>query len=204
MSDDTTTMTARLAALARLRELEWNMHAARTRELAHDLRNLIQIAELTAATLKGKVPAPLDELVVEVDKVATTMKRELDARKGPFAPVAETIRSSIEMVRTVVPELAVTYQLDDAAKTVLTAPELEQVVLSLFVDVAHGASKVDLLVRERVVDRAPWIELVCGFDANAAELRTISWIVERAGGEVSASERRGGGSEVAVALPVKP
>jgi len=200
MSDDST--TARLAALTRLRDLEWQMHVARTRELSHDLRNLIQITELTAATLKGKVPPPLDELVVEVDKVATAMKLELDTRKGPYAAVAARVRSVIDAVRTLVPELAVTYQLDEAATTVLTPVELDQVVLGLVVDAAHTATKLELLARARVIDQRRWIELVCSFDADAGELRNLTWIVERAGGEVSSSERRGGGTEVAVALPV--
>jgi hypothetical protein len=191
---------ARLAIVERQRELEWQMLAGRARELAHELRNLIQIAELSALALKSHVPPHLATIVDEVERVAVGMKAELDHPPAVRAPVGAVVTAAVERLRPACGELAVTHQIAAATTTGLGADELELVVLALVSDAGRDGSSIELLVRERAIDGVPWVELVCGFDAPAGELRVVRSIVERAGGEVSASERRGGGTEVSVAL----
>ncbi|HEY4059455.1 MAG TPA: hypothetical protein VGM39_22710, partial [Kofleriaceae bacterium] len=64
----------------------------------------------------------------------------------------------------------------------------------------------ELTVRERPMSGAPWIEIVRGLAEDAVsdgfDLKLVEVITSRAGGEMASSERRGGGTEVVVALPV--
>jgi hypothetical protein len=55
-----------------------------------------------------------------------------------------------------------------------------------------------------VIDGSMWVELVCGIDAAPGELRAVKTVAERVGGELVVVERRGGGNEIAVALPTVP
>jgi hypothetical protein len=76
-------------------------------------------------------------------------------------------------------------------------------------DVAAIASpteeRVELYVRERAIDGVPWIEIVRSTPAvpegERFELRVVEAIATKAGGEVTRSDRRGGGEELVVALP---
>jgi hypothetical protein len=72
---------------------------------------------------------------------------------------------------------------------------------------AADAPRIELFVRDRMIDDVRWIEIVRGADVPAPEgelpfdLRSVELVVTRAGGELSCAERRGGGSELVVALP---
>jgi hypothetical protein len=193
---------ALVALVRRQRDFEWDTTTARLRDQGHDLRNLIQIVELASSALHGAVGGELVSLVDELQRVAFTMKRDLDDHKrGEAAPVGETVRSVVEQMRPAVGELAVTQRIDAITTTVLDAHELEQLVLGLVLDGGRESAAIDLLVRERPIAGIRWVELMCGIDGPAGELRAVKAIVERAGGDLTVSERRGGGNEIAVALP---
>ncbi|HEV7556818.1 MAG TPA: hypothetical protein VGO00_15235 [Kofleriaceae bacterium] len=191
-----------VALVRRQRDFEWATTAARLRDQGHDLRNLIQIVELASAALRGAVGDELTGLVDELQRVAMMMKRDLDRREpGEAAPVGDAVRAAVELVRSAVSELVVTVRVDATTTTVLTEPEVEQLVLGLVLDGGRNAAAIDLLVRERPIAGLRWVELVCGIDAPPAELRAVQAMAERGGGEVTVTDRRGGGNEIAVALP---
>jgi hypothetical protein len=87
-----------------------------------------------------------------------------------------------------------------------TAEELEHVLIGIALDVCRLDERVELYVRERPIDGARWIEIVrstaAAPEGERFELRVVEAIAERAGGEVTRSDRRGGGEELVVALPV--
>jgi hypothetical protein len=198
MPDD----TALLALVRRQRELEWKASHALLRERSHDLRNLIQIVELASTELAHRVDGVAAELVGELARTAIEMKRAFEAR--PRAPIAEAVRAAIELLRPAVGELAVTQRLEATTHTALSPDEVELLVVALVIDGGRHAAAIDLLVRERVIDGSMWVELVCGIDAAPGELRAVKTVAERVGGELVVVERRGGGNEIAVALPTVP
>jgi hypothetical protein len=63
-------------------------------------------------------------------------------------------------------------------------------------------------VRERTIEGKPWLEIVCStravLDSEHFDLRAVEAIASKNGGELASSERRGGGTELVVALPVVP
>lgn len=65
---------------------------------------------------------------------------------------------------------------------------------------------IELFVRERTIDGKPWLEIVRGarvmIDGEHFDLRAVEAIAVKNGGELAQSERRGGGTEVVVALPL--
>jgi hypothetical protein len=91
--------------------------------------------------------------------------------------------------------------------TQCTARELEHLLIGLALDVIGQPDRIELFVRERVIDGKRWIEIVRAStgapdDNDHFELRSVSAIADAAGGELATSERRGGGLELVVALPV--
>jgi hypothetical protein len=67
-------------------------------------------------------------------------------------------------------------------------------------------STIELLVRERAIDGKPWLEIVCStrvvLGSEHFDLRAVEAIAHKNGGELARSERRGGGTELVVALPI--
>ncbi|HEX3758826.1 MAG TPA: hypothetical protein VHW23_08980 [Kofleriaceae bacterium] len=65
---------------------------------------------------------------------------------------------------------------------------------------------IDLFIRERTIDGKPWLEIVRGARVELAgehfDLQAVEAIAVKNGGELAHSERRGGGTELVVALPV--
>src|SRR5215468_4430437 len=65
---------------------------------------------------------------------------------------------------------------------------------------------IELFVRERTIDGKPWLEIVRGARVELAgehfDLQAVEAIAVKNGGELGHSERRGGGTELVVALPV--
>jgi hypothetical protein len=65
---------------------------------------------------------------------------------------------------------------------------------------------IELFVRQRTIDGKPWLEIVRGarvvHDGEHFDLRAVEAIAIKNGGELGRSERRGGGTELVVALPM--
>lgn len=65
---------------------------------------------------------------------------------------------------------------------------------------------IELFIRERTIDGKPWLEIVRGARVELAgehfDLQAVEAIAVKNGGELGHSERRGGGTELVVALPV--
>ena len=69
-----------------------------------------------------------------------------------------------------------------------------------------AAGGIDLFVRQRTIDGKPWLEIVRGARVELAgehfDLQAVEAIAVKNGGELAHSDRRGGGTELVVALPV--
>jgi hypothetical protein len=215
---DDAKLAARLALALRQRRFEWTLArdaqakaaAALLKGRTHELLNMIQIVELASVELERRATDETRDIVGDLTRTALDAKRQLTElvalakplERGRGVAVAPSIQAAVDAVRAVSSELAVTSRLDVDVATALTDEELQQLVIGLALDAAAGASTVELLVRQRRIEGAPWIELVCGFDCDAGELPVIRAIVERGNGELTVSPRRGGGTEVVVAVPV--
>ncbi len=216
---------ARLALSLRQRRFEWALardeHARTAARLVagktHDLLNVLQIVRLVADELDRRCEARTGELARDLRRAAGDAHRsllELTAAARPAeasvrgAPVGPAVAAAVASLEGAVALEARIDAPPDAA-TRCTAEELEHLVIGLVLDAADARRPEDrpiaLAVREREIDRAPWIELVRGCEAAPAgdrfELRVVEAIAQRAGGELASSERRGGGEELIVALP---
>jgi hypothetical protein len=71
---------------------------------------------------------------------------------------------------------------------------------------ARAPRGIELFVRERTIDGKPWLEIVRGARVELAgehfDLQAVEAIAVKNGGELGHSERRGGGTELVVALPM--
>lgn len=192
----------------------------------HNLLNLIQIIELAALELSQRGDATTREFLADLTNAAEDAKRQLTelmavARPedvvAPGARVGAAITSAVETVRTagaIAVDLHLTVQ--DEVTTRCSAAELEHVIYGLTLDAAGpgtdepppaGApSPIELFVRERLIDGKPWLEIVRGArvapSGDHFDLRAVEAIAQNNGGELARSERRGGGTELVVALPV--
>ncbi len=222
-----TDRTAQLLRLAqRQRRFEWELaRDEQTRAAArfvagktHDQMNLIQIVQLSVEYLGRHCSEPGKEFLADLERAggdAQRSMRELMEVARPEvvivrgAPVGAAIDAAVAAVR---PAIALDVHLAPPPDTATrcTAEELEHVLIGLALDVVGDAiddmPPIELFVRERQIDGKPWIEIVRSSSAPAQddtfELRAVTAIVQRAGGELATSERRGGGSELVVALPV--
>jgi hypothetical protein len=65
---------------------------------------------------------------------------------------------------------------------------------------------IELFIRQRTIDGKPWLEIVRGARVELGgehfDLQAVEAIAVKNGGELAHSERRGGGTELVVALPV--
>jgi hypothetical protein len=152
--------------------------------------------------------------------------------RGVIAPLLDQLTDSFG--------LKIEWSVSSAAATSLDARALEHLVVGLVLD-AGDAPSIELTIRERPINGAPWIEIVRGLaserqrgspgelpdDATSEsathatsqatthasesttaamndgfDLKLVEVIATRAGGELAHSDRRGGGTEVVVALPV--
>jgi len=214
------TKTERWLALAqRQRRFEWLLACDEQQRTAnalvagrtHDLLNLVQIVDLASQELVRRTEPAAREFVDDIRRAAEDAKVSLRvlmalARPEPrhlHAPVGPAIAAAIESLRdlamlnlhlTITPDLA----------TRCSADELEHLVLGLALDVLDHP--FELVVRERTIQGRRWIEIVRGTtvvpDGERFELHVVEAIVRRGDGELATSERRGGGLEVVVALPV--
>ena len=211
----------RLELVQRQRRFEWQLaRDEQTRAAAmfvrgktHDLLNLVQIVNLAVHELGKRCGDPAKELTDDMLRAAGDAERELKelmaiARPEPVsargAPVGAAVDAAVETLRGIL-DLDVHLATPPDTATRLDAAELEHLLIGLALEIL-AAERVELTVRERRMDGASWIEIVRGTPPLTAtdlfERRAIEAIAHRAGGEVASSERRDGGEELVVALPV--
>lgn len=193
----------------------------------HDLLNLIQIVELASLELLRRCNPEAEEFITDLRKAAEDAKvqlRELMALARPEeiivpgAAVGAAVTAAVETVRA-----ASTIQVDlhlavqPEATTRCSAEELAHIIYGLTLDAATAeavaepqsdapAMPIELFVRERAIDGRPWLEIVRGARVELAgehfDLQAVEAIAVKNGGELAHSERRGGGTELVVALPM--
>jgi signal transduction histidine kinase len=192
----------------------------------HDLLNLVQIVQLASLELSRRCNADAAEFLTDLMTAADDAKHQLGelmkvARREPVASpgarVGAAITSAVETVRaasTIAVDLHLTVRAE--VTTRCSAVELEHLIYGLTLDavacIADPAtgepspSPIELLVRERAIEGRPWLEIVCSaqvvLDGEHFDLRAVEVIAAEHGGELARSERRGGGTELVVALPV--
>jgi hypothetical protein len=136
---------------------------------------------------------------------------------APGAPVGAAITAAVETVRaasTIAVDLHLTVR--SAAVTRCSATELAHLIYGLALDAVAATgepldpatphSPIELFVRERTIEGEPWLEIVrgarAGLEDDHFDLRAVEAIAIKNGGELGRSERRGGGTELIVALPL--
>ena len=213
---------ARLALSQRQRRFEWELARDQQTRAAgklvsgktHDLLNLVQIVQLASLELEKRCDATGKEFLDDLTSAAADAQRELTALMEVARPddevkrgaaVGAAVDAAMSALRAAID---VDIHLAPPAETATrcTAAELEHILIGLALDVADDPARVDLFVRERAIDNQPWIEIVRSSsfvpEGDRFELRAVEAIANRAGGELAASDRRGGGEELVVALPV--
>jgi hypothetical protein len=226
-----TKTSERLALVERQRRFEWQLarevqtHAA-ARFVAgktHDLLNLVQIVQLASLELERRCTADAGEFIADLRKAADDARHQLAelmavARPeeviAPGSPVGAAVTAAVETVRA-----ASTIEVDlhlavaPEVATRCSAEELAHVIYGLTLDAATAETEagdalqaIELFVRERMIDGKPWLEIVRGARVELAgehfDLQAVEAIAVKNGGELGHSERRGGGTELVVALPV--
>jgi hypothetical protein len=196
----------------------------------HDLLNLVQIVQLASLELSHRCGADATEFIADLLKAADDAKHQLtqlmvvarpEVTIAPGAPVGAALTAAVDTVRTAsaIPiDLHLTVRAEVATRC--SASELEHLIYGLALDAAAGADAesgspvpaagapgaIQLFVRERAIDGKPWLEIVRGartmLEGEHFDLRAVEAIAVKNGGELAHSERRGGGTEVVVALPV--
>jgi hypothetical protein len=194
----------------------------------HDLLNLVQIVQLASLELTRRCPPEALEFIEDLQKAAVDAQRQLtelmtlarpDEVIAAGAPVGAAITAAVEVVRaasTIAVDLHLTVSPD--ATTRCTADELAHLIYGVTLDAvsetaqldplapAAAPSPIELFIRERTIDGKPWLEIVRGarvaLDGEHFDLRAVEAIAIKNGGELAQSERRGGGSELVVALPL--
>lgn len=221
-TEPTPRLEARLALVEHQRRYAWDLaRDEQTRTAAklvsgktHDLLNLIQIVQLAAPELHERSTDELSkELTADIARAASDAHQQLGSMMAIARPDVKKVRGpSVGGVLARVTgslgetfELGVDWALHADAATPLDAAALEHLLIGLVLD-AGPAPWIELTVRERAISGAPWIEIVRGIESDSTadgfDLKLVEVIATRAGGEMSSSERRGGGTEVVVALPV--
>jgi hypothetical protein len=221
----------RLALVERQRRFEWQLARQVQTQVAarfvagktHDMLNLIQIVELASLELLRRCNPDAEEFITDLRKAADDAKlqlRELMAVARPEelvvpgAHVGAAITAAVETVRAA-SNIAVDLHLavDPEVATRCSEEELAHIIYGLTLDAATTEAEVagtpgpiELFVRERTIDRQPWLEIVRGARVELAgehfDLQAVEAIAAKNGGELASSERRGGGTELVVALPV--
>ncbi|GEM_PF-2341984 len=218
-------LAARLALIDQLRAVEHRLARTAQATMAlellrgqiHTLGNSIQIIDLTSAELQRRSKDDPDDMLKDIRDAALAARGVLAemialaqpaTRRTRGAEFAATIRNAVELVR---PALGIAIDVRDemlcsTATSRLDAFELETIVISVLLD-AHAATTLELVLRERVIDEMPWLELIrC--DDRATELvlepPSLLGIVDQlariGGGELSLTPGRHG-HELVVALP---
>lgn len=183
------------------RAFEWTLDRAptpRIRKHNHDLMDHVQVVELATklALDRGGDRELLDDVLRAAGELKALAKRLAD----PVAPPATcdgaaAIAAALARLHDVRATVSVTGEVR------ATSEELEHVVVGMVL--AFGEAATELLARVRVIDGAPWLELVAGAPTAVVddhEVAVLEAICARRGGELTRSERKGGGEELSVAL----
>lgn len=213
---------ARLVLSQRQRRFEWQLARDEQTRAAgkfvsgktHDMLNLVQIVQLASLELEKRCDATGKEFLDDLQRAAADAQRSLTelmevARPDEVikrgAPVGRAVDAAISALRLAI-DVDIHLATPPDTATRCNAAELEHILIGLALDTADDPSRIELTVRERAIDGKPWIEIVRSSAYVPAgdrfELRAVEAIVQRAGGEVATSDRRGGGEELVVALPV--
>src|SRR4030095_14830543 len=149
--------------------------AAFVRGKTHDLLNLVQIVQLANHELKRRCGAPAEELVADMVRAADDATRELKALMEVArpeelllrgAPVGPAVAAALATLRPIL-DLDVHLATPPDTATRLSTEELEHLLIGLALEILAD-QRVELTVRERKIERAPWIEIVRGTPANTA------------------------------------
>jgi hypothetical protein len=213
---------ARLLLSQRQRRFEWELARDEQTRAAgrfvsgktHDLLNLVQIVQLASLELEKRCDETGKEFLADLAKAAVDAQRELTALMEvarppdvvvPGAPVGPAVDGAIASLRAAIDcDIHLAPRADVATRC--TKDELEHILIGLALDVADDPERIELFVRERTIEGRAHIEIVRSSsyipEGDRFELRAVEAIVTRAGGELATSERRGGGEELVVELPV--
>jgi len=212
-------LAARLAIVERIHAVELRLARIEQARLAlellggqaHQLGNAIQIVDLASLELERRQVPDAAELVGDIRTATTAALSSLRAIVGlarPASrvagpPVAPVIRAAIAEARQAVASaVEVRVELDDTVTSLLARDELEALALASVLDAADAA-RIEIVLRERLIEGARWIELVRTDDrASATTFAAVIGELAKVGdGEASIAPGRTG-PELAVALPV--
>lgn len=214
------------------REVQTQVAARFVAGKTHDLLNLVQIVQLASLELERRCPPDALEFIVDLRKAAKDAQHQLTELMAvarpeeiimPGAHVGAAITAAVDTVRAA-STIAVDLHLavDSEVATRCSAEELAHVIYGLTLDAAtaeagaddaggaaqtgDAAQAIGLFVRQRMIDGKPWLEIVRGARVELAgehfDLQAVEAIAIKNGGELASSERRGGGTELVVALPI--
>lgn len=212
---------ALLALVQRQRRFEWELARDEQARVAnrlvtgktHDLLNLVQIVELAVYRLRHEgvgAPETLDELSRTSKSATAELQSLMDVARPAIviergAPVAATVMAAMPALREVA-AIEVHVDVSTTTSTRCSSEELEHLLIGLVLDAVDH--RMALTIRERLIEGRPFVEIVRATSTEPAgdghELRVVTAIASRRGGEVASSERRGGGLELIVALPSVP
>lgn len=211
---------ARLQLSQQQRKFEWELARDEQARAAgklvsgktHDLLNLVQIVQLASLELEKRCDATGKEFIADLTRAAADAQAslitlmEVARPEDPItrgAPVGAAVDAAMAALREAI-DVSIHLAPPPDTATRCTARELEHILIGLALDVVD--EHVELFVRERQIQGSPWIEIVRASENVPAgerfELRAVEAIATRAGGELAKSDRRGGGEELVVALPV--
>jgi hypothetical protein len=202
----------------------------------HELGNQVQILRLASIELERRATPEQRELIDDLrtaGEAANTVLADLLATARPVEramigdPVAETIRRAVERARPAFAQpVDVRIDLGEDVRTRATADELAATVIAALLDAtdpapwyletaearaASIASRIRLWVRQRSIEKKPFVELLVIADRpytavamlleSPGPLYLVRLAAQAAGGEASISEGREG-VELAIELPV--
>lgn len=212
----------KLALVERQRRFAWALardeHTRAAAKLVagktHDLLNMVQIVKLASEELGRRCEPAGQEFVADLQRAAASAEASLQELMAVARPAHTRVHGARigAVVTRVVGELRTTIPIDlHLAVGPDTATELgEDEVAHLILGVALAAAdtgRIEIYARDRTIDDVLWVEIVRGANTPVPEgetpfdLKVVEMLAARGHGELTWSERRGGGSELIVALP---
>lgn len=165
----------------------------------HQLSELMALARPDEVIVAGAHVGAAITAAVETVRAASTIAVDLHLAVQPEL----TTRCSTEELAHLIYGMTL-----DAATAEAEAEEANQVAQDApsATSQTPNQTPIELFVRERTIDGKPWLEIVRGARVELAgehfDLQAVEAIAVKNGGELAHSERRGGGTELVVALPV--
>lgn len=235
MNETAGMLDARLRLMERIRRVEHQLArdeqatvaAALMKGRSHDLGNHIQIVKLSSLELERRAQgrADLVELLTDMRQAAEQASAVLADMFAAARPpernavgpvVTHTVRAAVDAARPAFAgALELRIDLDDTVHTYSAADELEAIVLASLLD-AVSATRIAMVVRERVVQGKRWVEILRIDDRQqfndgelahmfepASLLHVVVSAAKAARGEASLAPGRGG-LELAIELPIAP